>query len=189
MANFEKYYDINKMKKEVSNYVEEGYKNGGQFNGRLFFKPNESSQPYNLYPNQNKNQNINDNIIGATIESNELTQNYFHSNNVNFIQNKIIQNIKNISDNQYNIGRQDDQQLHIIMRSYYLQYAKNIPNNIQSQIDELNKMVIDECVRIIIPNIQQYLGYRKDITNPIPVLPRSQNVSNKGKKTFSLLIT
>ena len=79
-------------------------------------------------------------------------------------------------------GKQNEQQLLIIMRSMYLQYGKNMNSNIQYQVDELNNMVIDECVRIIIPNIQQQQGYIDDITSGIKVMSYAQNVSSKSKQ-------
>jgi hypothetical protein len=71
-----------------------------------------------------------------------------------------------------------------------LQYGRNLPTEIESQVLILNKYVVDECVRIIVPNVLQYNKYLQDITSPIPVMPRSQNVSNKGYKfgDFSTLI-
>jgi hypothetical protein len=76
------------------------------------------------------------------------------------------------------------------MKSLYLQYSKNLPYNIEKQVVDLNKMVIDECTNRIVPNILQYIGYIQDISSPIPIMPRSQNVSNKGYKfgDFSSLI-
>jgi hypothetical protein len=64
------------------------------------------------------------------------------------------------------------------MRSMYLQFGKNRENNIQSQINELNTMVVEECARIVIPNIQQQQGYIDDITSGIKIMPWAQNVSN-----------
>ena len=60
--------------------------------------------------------------------------------------------------------------------------TSEIPTNIEEQVITLNKYVVDECVKIIIPNVLQYNKYIDDISSPIPIMPRSQNVSNKGSK-------
>ena len=65
------------------------------------------------------------------------------------------------------------------MRSIYLQFGKNREYNIQEQVNELNNMVVEECVRIIIPNIQQQQGYIDDISSGIKISPWPQNVSGK----------
>lgn len=192
--NIKNYYSMEMMNDDVAmmQTAENSFTNNNPqvsgFNGRVFFLPNESSKPDNLYGGQQGPQELDDSSINNTLTSNPLSQAYFNVYNQNLIQVRIIEEIKKISNGEYMIGRQNDGELQIIMRSFYLQFGKNIDNDIASQVEELNKMVVDECIRIIVPNIQQYLGYRRDISNPIPVLPRSQNVSNKGRNTFSLLV-
>jgi hypothetical protein len=192
--NINDYYTMEMMNDDVAmmQQAENSFTNNNPqvngFNGRVFFLPNESAKPDNLYGGQQAPQELNDSLINNTLTSNPLSQAYFNVHNQNLIQIRIIEEIKKISNGEYIIGRQNDGELQIIMRSFYLQFGKNRDNDIASQVEELNKMVVDECVRIIVPNIQQYLGYRRDISNPIPVLPRSQNVSNKGRNTFSLLV-
>lgn len=192
--NINNYYTMEMMNNDVAmmqqaeNTITNNDPQINGFNGRVFFLPNESAKPDNLYGGQQTPQELSDNVINNTLTSNPLSQAYFNVHNQNLIQLRIMEEIKKISNGEYIIGRQNDGELQIIMRSFYLQFGKNRNNDIASQVEELNKMVVDECVRIIVPNIQQYLGYRKDISNPIPVLPRSQNVSNKGKNTFSLLV-
>lgn len=189
--NFSNLQSVRSMENEVLTMQQNSRANGSTnngFNGRIFFQPNETYQSFDLYSSQNTPQVIDDAMSNATLTSSELSKAYFSVNNREVIQNSIIQNVKQASNNQYNISRQNDDELQIIMNSYYLQYSKNLSTNIQKQVDDLNELVINECVRIIIPNIQQYLGYRRDISAPIPVLPRSQNVSNRGRNTFSLLI-
>lgn len=192
--NINNFYTMEMMNSDVSmmqnaeNEITNNDPNVNGFNGRVFFLPNESASPDSLYGGQHRPQELNDNVINTTITSNPLSQAYFNVHNQNLIQLKIIDEIKKISNGEYQIGRQNDGELQIIMRSIYLQFGKNRNSDISTQVEELNNMVVDECVRIIVPNIQQYLGYRRDISNPIPVLPRSQNVSNKGRNTFSLLV-
>lgn len=159
------------------------------YNGRLFIPPGEMGAPkYNLFQNQSGVQNLNTSIISNNHTPTNLSSAYFTTENQEAIQQAIIAEVSRRSSGQYNIGRQNDNELQVIMSSMYYQFGKNRPDGIVEQINELNQLVIEECVRIIIPNIQQHLGYIKDITNGIPIMPRPQNVSNAGRNTFSLLI-
>jgi hypothetical protein len=176
------YYSVNQFNKDINLQRQNEMQSGGNFNGRLFFKPGEQFQQYEMFSGQQKienNQVANDRLITNTLNSNPLSQAYFSPNNVAVIQSGIINKVKQISNGQYSIGKQNEQQLLIIMRSMYLQFGKNRENNIQSQINELNTMVVEECARIVIPNIQQQQGYIDDITSGIKIMPWAQNVSGK----------
>ena len=70
------------------------------------------------------------------------------------------------------------------MRSIYLQHSKNQPNNIQQQIHELNKLVLDYCIPNIHSSIKQYNGYINDITKQQTVMDKPQSVTIKGDKTL-----
>lgn len=158
------------------------------FNGRIFISPDEHVRPYELYKNSNQHQDTNVSMISNIIVPNALSKAFFSNDNVELLQRSIIQEVLNVSQKQ--IGKQSYQELQIIMKSIYLQYSRNLPTNIDEQVQVLNSYVIDECVRLIVPKVLQYIKYLDDITNPIPVMPRSQNVSSKGSKwgDFSSLI-
>lgn len=159
------------------------------YNGRLFIPPNQmGASKYNLFQNQSGVQNLNTNIISSNKSPTAVSNMYFTTENQEAIQQAIIAEIYRRSGGQYRISRQNDNELQIIMSSMYYQYGKNMPNNVVEQVNELNNLVIEECVKIIIPNVQQHLGYIKDITSGISIMPRPQNVSNAGKNTFSMLI-
>ena len=160
------------------------------FNGRIFLDPNTNTKikPYELYQDSSQIQNTNVNIISNIIVPNSLSRQYFSNDNVEVLQKNIILEVYRVSNKQ--IGKQSYQDLQIIMKSMYLQYGRNLQHNIEEQIIVLNKYVIDECVRIIVPNVLQYNKYVSEINSPIPNMPRAQNMSNKGDKygDFSSLI-
>ena len=158
--------------------------NDAKYNGRVFFKENEFTPGYELYEGSNKPQNCFQDSVSTIQEMTPLSQTYFNKANIDKIQQKIINQVRIKSNNEYNIGRQSDLQLQIIMRSMYLSYGKNNNNNIQKQIDELNDMVVEDCIDKIIPEIKQYLYYRADITRPREIIPHSINVSLSGEKTL-----
>ncbi len=160
------------------------------FNGRIFLDPNTNTKikPYELYQDSSQIQNTNVNIISNVIVPNTLSRQFFSNDNVEVLQQNIIREVFRVSNKQ--IGKQSYQDLQIIMKSMYLQYGRNLQHNIEEQIIVLNKYVIDECVRIIVPNVLQYNKYVSEINSPIPNMPRAQNMSNKGDKygDFSSLI-
>lgn len=176
------YYSISDSNRDINLQRRNEMVVGGNFNGRLFFKPGEQFQQYEMFSGQQNiesNEVANDRLITNTLNSNPVSKVYFNPNNIATIQSGIINKVYQISEGQYSIGRQNEQQLLIIMRSIYLQFSKNREYDIQSQINELNTMVIEECARIIIPNIQQQKGYIDDITSGIKITPWPQNVSGK----------
>jgi len=159
-----------------------------KYNAKIYFKENESPPNYDLYSGSNQPQSCFQNSLSGIQEVNAVSSTFFSKQNVDLIQNKIIEKIFQESNGLYKIGRQSDLQLQIIMRSIYLSYGKNMDSYIQEQINELNKYVIDESVKNIIPNIKQYLGYREDIRKPRQIMAHPVNPSMKGGKTYSLMI-
>ena len=158
------------------------------FNGRIFISPDEQVKPYELYQDSTQKQDTNVSIISNIVVPNAVSRTFFSNDNVERLQRQIIQEVFRVSQKQ--IGKQSYNELQIIMKSMYLQYGRNLPTEIENQVLTLNKYVLDECVRIIVPNVLQYKKYLEDITSPIPVMPLAQNVSGKGSKwgDFSSLI-
>jgi hypothetical protein len=153
-----------------------------KYNGRVFFDENEFTPGYELYEGSKGEQNCFQDSVSTIQELTPLSQQYFNKENVDKIQQKIIDEIRMKSNNEFNIGRQSDLQLQIIMRSIFLSYGKNMNTNINIQINELNKLVVDECIKTILPNIKQYLHYRDDISKPRNIMDHSVNVSSSGNK-------
>jgi len=155
-------------------------------NGRinLFDKNAETSKIMNNNPNLYK-ENV-ANSVNRLYSGNCLSELYFSKENINIIQDGIIISVYNKSDGKFNISRQSDNELIIIMRSIYFQYGKNINFNINEQIKELNTLVINWSVNEIITNINQYLEYKKTVsTLPVP-LEHAQLSSQKGTKTLEI---
>ena len=82
------------------------------------------------------------------------------------------------------ISKQSTLQLEIIMRSIFLQFSKNLRNNLKEQIDQLNSYVIDFSVNRILSGISQYLGYKKDISNLPTIMDYPEYLSTAGEKSL-----
>ena len=125
------------------------------------------------------------NELNKIEESNLLNKTFFSNENIKIIQNSIRFNIYKISNKQYIINNQNVRELKIIMRSIYLQYAKNLNNKIKDQILKLNNRVINYSIPKILTNIKQHLKYKMDLNKlPLPLL-HPKNMSNKGEKSLN----
>jgi hypothetical protein len=167
-------------------------------NGRVFFDIKKNVPSFDLYTNSNRPATNYENTLNYSQEGTPLSQAYFSRENMDALQRDIRAAVQEICARDTDpiltphkpiaIGRQNDMQLQIIMRSIYLQFAKHLDYNIAGQIRELNDLVVREAVPDIITNLKQYLGYSADVQRlPMPMdLP--QYPSSKGEKTYSLLI-
>jgi hypothetical protein len=120
-------------------------------------------------------------MIRGNWEPNQLNQTFFSPANVQIVQNLIRKQV--FDQTQQVIDPQSTDELLIIMRSMYLTYGRNEPDNVRGQIEELNKRVADWSVPKIVSEISMYLTYRKDASSmPVP-LSHPVNISNAGTKS------
>ena len=107
---------------------------------------------------------------------------FFSAENIDALQEGIRYSVYSKSPGRYVIGKQSETELQIVMRSIYLQYAKNLSTNLSDQVRELNSKVLDYTVPIIINEVQNYKQYTNDISQlPVP-MERSKNMSSTGTK-------
>jgi len=169
------------------------YENANYYND-IMVPRNIANGRVNIINNMGKNTNStniiktenNNNSVSRNITTTNVSTAFFSKNNIDEIQNNIIKEVYNRSEDKYIISRQSEQELLVIMRSYYLQFSKNLPTNINTQINELNNMVINWSVDEILTNIKQYINYKKSVSAlPMP-LERAQLPSQKGTKSLEL---
>lgn len=140
--------------------------------------------------NFKKNYQINtespQNVTSRNLNCTRVSELFFSTDNIDLLQLGIRNKILNKSNGKYNIGRQSDDELKIIMRSIYYQHSKNLPTNINEQVKELNTYVIEWSVPQIITNLKQDEKYRYDISTLPEPLERSLLTTQKGTKTLEL---
>jgi hypothetical protein len=151
-------------------------------NGRVILYSGENYSPYETYSGSKEPQKCFNDSIKHTHVATSLSESYFSKENVDYVQDEIIKRV--YKQTGHVISRQSDMNLQIIMRSIYLQYGKNLPCQIKEQVLELDEEVIKEALKIIIPNIEQTIGYRKDISELPRTMNRPINVSSAGTKTL-----
>ena len=151
-------------------------------NGRVDIKTPNTSQLFQMYDKIPAHQCSSfRNPTEGLWDQTSLSVAFFSQQNINIIQNGIRAGVYKLSNGQYTIGPQDCDALKIVMRSIYLQHSANKPTDVTSQIRELNKMVLDYCIKQVYSEAQGYMIYINDVsTLAIPIAhPVMSNNSDK----------
>jgi hypothetical protein len=152
-------------------------------NGRVDLKSPNTSILFNMYDKIPANQptTFRNPTLGLWNET-QLSNCFFSKENIQIIQNGIRVGVYTKSNNQYIIGSQDYDSLKIIMRSIFLQYAANKKNNITSQIQELNKMVLNYCIESVYGEAQGYIKYLYDASTLVVPISHPVMANNSDKE-------
>jgi len=126
-------------------------------------------------------------MLRGNWEVNNLSKGFFSKENLVRIQTAIRRSVYERSRPKgYVIDDQSVDELKMIMRALFYQYAKNLPNDIQGQIEELNGRVVEWSVPHILSAVDHYYYYLKDIdTLPVP-LAHPQHLGSSGTRTKPL---
>lgn len=129
-----------------------------------------------------------DAMIG-NFQDSTLSIAYFSKDNMQIIQNAIRAGVYEVSNQQYIIDNQNCDTLKIIMRSVFLQSSTNLPNQITQQLQALNDLVVEYCVKQAYSEAQAYINYKRDAStmyNPIdrPTQPDFNNKTLELKHWF-----
>ena len=124
-------------------------------------------------------------MLRGNFNPSEVALAFFTPRNAAILQESIRRGVYEKSGpKRYRIDDQDIDELKMIMRGIYYQYAKNNIFDVQGQVRELNQLVIDWSVPRILSEVDQYNYYLKDISHlPIPL---QQPISMSGAGTRSL---
>ena len=141
------------------------------------------SKPFELYETLNVN-NTNKYSNTGNQQRSKLSDLYFSQANIDYLQNEIIRQVFEKSDGKYRIAKQNEDELVIVMKSIFLQNSRNSDIDLQYQIDQLNKLVLDYCVDNVYSNLVQHFEYINDITKDQPVLDMPQTTHIKGTKSL-----
>lgn len=125
-------------------------------------------------------------LIGHQHKATPLNTVFFSESNLDNIQNQIINQVSLMSGGKYKIDRQDDDQVKIIMRSYYLMFGKNDPNRVSEELQELNGRVVGYCAAKVYSEVDFHMFYRKDIEDFAPAIANPMNPHVYGTRTGEL---
>jgi len=151
-------------------------------NGRVDIKTPNTSALFQMYDKIPAHQcstfrNPTEGLWDETI----LSKAFFSQQNIQIIQNGIRAGVYQRSNSQYVIGPQDCDSLKIIMRSVFLQHAANQFDNITSQIEELNKIVLDYCIQQVYSEAQGYMKYVDDVSTLVVPIAHPVQASNTDR--------
>ena len=158
-----------------------------QNNGRVNMIDRKIYPEYQMFYQQNNGlEQFKNEAIRTILQRNPLSNVFFSKENIDYLQNKIINRVYELSGNKHKIGRQSDTELQLVMRSIYLQFSLNQTCNIREQIRQLDEYVINAVCPGILSAIEQYKKYQEDISKiPDPIeLPKS--LTTKGDRSLEL---
>jgi hypothetical protein len=160
----------------------------GRINILTHDKNNTMFKIHDTIPISSKKEDYRDSMIGNWYNT-ALSDAFFSKENIQIIQNGIRKGVFELSNKQFIICEQNEDELKIIMRSIFLQYSKNLKNNIKYQIQNLNKLVLDYAINQVYSETVGYIKYKYDIStmyDPIsrPVLSRTNDKQLELKKWF-----
>jgi Family of unknown function (DUF5761) len=155
-------------------------------NGRVDIKSPSTSTLFSMFDKIPANQCVTfRNPTEGLWDETYLSKAFFSQENIQMLQNGIRAGVFQRSNGQYLIGPQDCDSLKIIMRSVYLQYSANQPNNVTQQIEELNNIVLNYCVQQVYGEAQGYIKYIDDASTL--VVPIAHPVmANNTDRTLEL---
>ena len=115
------------------------------------------SKPFELYESMNV---ANKEKYGNTgnQQKSKLSDLYYSQANIDYLQDEIVRQVFEKSDSKYRIAKQNEDELIIVMKSIFLQNARNSDVDLQYQIDILNKLILDYCVDNVYVNLLQYVN-------------------------------
>ena len=124
-------------------------------------------------------------MLRGNWEKTPLSDSFFSNANVTIIQNLIKREVFTRSlPKGYRIDDQSVDELKIIMRAIYYQYAKNLPSDIPGQVADLNRRVADWSVPHILSAVDHHMYYIKDIEFlPVP-MAHPVHLSRAGTKSL-----
>jgi len=155
--------------------------NPTHFNGRTnVYEPEDPSAPFKMFERvaaKNKVTCTYGESMKGLLEPNALGQVFFSSGNMQILQNGMRAGVYEASGQKYLLPPQNVDNLSIIMRSTFLNYA-NFYNDVSvtDQVSALNKKVLDYVVPQLLSASQSYEQYLKDQSTL--VVPLSQPLNH-----------
>jgi hypothetical protein len=156
--------------------------------------PNENSfimfqddQNWKKYSKQTRFRLARQSLDHIELNDDILSDVFYSKENFALINKQLILTVYKRSNKQYLVGPQRIDDLTLAMRWVWNEYARHLAYDITEQIRELNGIVVKVLLPDIITNVEQKIGYLKDISNPrVPLaLPQNVNISNKTLRSMT----
>jgi hypothetical protein len=117
-------------------------------------------------------------------DDNPLINAFFSKRNIESLQTQM----RIIMKEKYGhvISKQSETELVLIMRGIFALHGNTVSSDINCQVKQLNAEVLGYVIPHIKSNVDHYIGYLRDSTQPYRLLDRPQNTSLKGEQTLQL---
>lgn len=124
-------------------------------------------------------------MLRGNWETTPVSQAFFCPENIRVLQNAIRRYVFERSQPKgYVIDDQSVDELKIIMRAIYYQYARNLPFDVAKQVGDLNELVVNWSGPHILSAVDHYYYYLNDISHmPVP-MQQPQSLSSAGTKSL-----
>jgi hypothetical protein len=131
--------------------------------------------------------NFQGDMLRGNWEQSQLSEAFFSSENVQRLQTLIRKAVFDRSQPKgYVVDNQSVDELKIVMRAIYLQYARNLPSNIAGQVADLNAKVVDWSAPHILSAVDHYYYYLNDISQMPTPIAQPVNLSRAGTKSLPM---
>lgn len=125
-------------------------------------------------------------LIGHMHKATPLNEVFFSNANIDKIQTDIREQVRLMSGGKYIIDRQSDEQVKIIMRSYYLMYGQNNPLQVAEELASLNSQVVGYAASKIYSEVDFHKFYLNDLQEFAAPIANPTNVGVFGTRTGEL---
>lgn len=130
---------------------------------------------------KNKSTEYREALNGLQEES-VLSKVYFSEGNIQILQNGLRSGVYHMSNQEIVVPPQNVDNLKIIMRSIYLQYAKHSEQeSVTSQVEKLNKMVLDYAILSVYNEAKAYMNYCRDQSTLVMPMEMPKSVDRDHK--------
>jgi len=135
----------------------------------------------NSTSNELRNELIKNQVRVSECQQGDLENYFFSDANVDLINKQLIMQVFKKTNGEFKISTQKYEDLIIVMRYTFIEYARHLPYDITNQIRELNTIVIGQILPNIITQITQQKEYLRVISEPREILPLpiSESTSNR----------
>jgi len=125
-------------------------------------------------------------LVGTIHKATPLNTVFFSQDNIEKLQKDIHDQVFAMSGGKYRIDRQSDDDLKLIMRSYYLMFSENNPMRIAQELADLNGRVVGYAAAKIYSEVDFHKFYLQDLEEFAPAIANPTNVSVYGTRTGEL---
>lgn len=110
--------------------------------------------------------------VTGEIETTPMSRAFFSAENITILQNAIRAGVYEKSGRKYVIAQPGVDNLKIIMRSYYFDYANQGTKDPRGEIEKINGMVVEYCVRQLFGSAVSYERYLEDQSSLVMPMDR-----------------